>query len=117
MGGKSSSSSHSEQVSTTNQTDRRIGATDAAVVIAPESNSPINIDTTDPALLQFAHGEVARAADFAEGAFDSALAHIKASSDKIIEFAREGEGHLTAKQVVMWGGAALVAYGVIKKWG
>lgn len=117
-GGSSSSTATTENRTETNQTDRRIGATDNAVVFAPEANSPIDLTLTDELAYQAVDEAGQLITDFSARAFDSidqlsgSFAAIKAK-----EAQQQGEVAETVKDLAKYAALAGVAYGAIRLWG
>jgi len=119
MGGRSSSSSSTQQSSTTNQTDRRIGATDKAIVIAPEANSPINLTVTDENALAAA----VAAGEFAAVSFDKALLTVDKAADVATAAAEAAAGAGSSASeigpnMIKWAAVGVIGYGFLRgiKW-
>ena len=115
MGGSSSSSTNQE--TTTNQTDRRIGATDSAVIFAPEADSPITITMTDALAFETvnAAGELItatmdRAFLTADHAVSAAEKSATSSAQSASDASQSNNGKDIANAVLMAG----LAYGAYK---
>jgi len=117
MGGSSSSSSSTTNQTETNQTDRRIGATDNATVIAAEPNSTLNLNVTDENALNAA----IKAGEFAAESFDKALLTVDKAA-QVAQAAAEAAGDASANgtgtNIAKWAAVGVIGYGALKglKW-
>lgn len=110
MGGKSSSKSSNSNV--TNQVDKRVGATDSAIVVQDSAGSKVTVTntTTD-------HGAVQGSLETVESVAQMAFGAIRENNDKAFTFAEEArkqadEGNW--QQTVKWGALASVSYFAFK---
>ena len=114
MGGSSESTSEQKNETTTNQTDRRIGATDSAVVIAAEPGASVHYTETDDEALSLLRDALAEG----KATLDTALETVSKTSLGAVDAAAkaaEAAGTSGVGSLVKWGVVGAVAYGVLKK--
>lgn len=106
FGGESSSSSSNETRNTTNQVDRRIGATDQAVVFAPESGSPISVNIDSENALGVVENVAQGARAFAESIAALAFGQVDKATDRSFALVEEAK---TEGKAARWRDLALIA--------
>lgn len=114
MGGKSSSESNQTNQTTTNQEDRRIGATDSAVVLAAEPNSTIHFTETDDEALGLLGDALAGAKETLDTALETAAATSQGAVDAASR-AAEAAQNSGAGTLIKWGVVGAIGYGILKQ--